>query len=115
MARRGLLVRHLVLPDGLAGTGEVARFLADEVSRDTYINVMDQYRPAYKTALGDDWQESADEAALSCRGILRPPTVAEYRAAVEEAVAAGLWRLDGRNLAGGAGGGAPGQGRECGL
>lgn len=48
IALRGLLVRHLVLPDGLAGTAKIARFLAQEVSRDTYINVMDQYRPCYK-------------------------------------------------------------------
>ncbi|TET54886.1 MAG: radical SAM protein, partial [Anaerolineales bacterium] len=45
VARRGLLVRHLVLPEGLAGTAEIAAFLVDEVSADTYINVMDQYRP----------------------------------------------------------------------
>ena len=50
IAKRGLLVRHLVLPEGLAGTAEVARFLAEEVSRDTYINIMDQYRPCYRAA-----------------------------------------------------------------
>jgi putative pyruvate formate lyase activating enzyme len=45
VARRGVLVRHLVLPEGLAGTREVARFLARELSLDTYVNVMGQYRP----------------------------------------------------------------------
>ncbi len=45
IALRGLLVRHLVLPEGLAGTREVMRFLAREVSRNTYVNIMDQYRP----------------------------------------------------------------------
>jgi putative pyruvate formate lyase activating enzyme len=45
VARRGLLVRHLVLPDGLAGTKEVMDFLAREISPDTYVNVMGQYRP----------------------------------------------------------------------
>jgi putative pyruvate formate lyase activating enzyme len=85
VARRGLLVRHLVLPDGLAGTAEVASFLADEVSRDTYINVMDQYRAA----------------------ILRPPTPAEYREAVDQVLAAGLRRLDGRDLECGAPGSTP--------
>lgn len=45
VAERGLLVRHLVLPEGLAGTKEIVRFLAQEVSRDSYINIMDQYRP----------------------------------------------------------------------
>jgi len=45
VARRGLLVRHLVLPDGLAGTKEVMEFLAREISPNTYVNVMGQYRP----------------------------------------------------------------------
>jgi len=45
IAQRGLLVRHLVLPSGLAGTREVMRFLATEISKNTYINIMDQYYP----------------------------------------------------------------------
>jgi putative pyruvate formate lyase activating enzyme len=45
IALRGLLVRHLVLPEGLAGTREAMRFLATEISPDTYVNIMDQYRP----------------------------------------------------------------------
>jgi len=45
LARRGLLVRHLVMPNGLAGTREVMRFLAQEISPDTFVNVMPQYRP----------------------------------------------------------------------
>lgn len=48
LAVRGLLVRHLVLPGGLAGSDSVFRFLAEEVSRDTWLNVMAQYRPAYR-------------------------------------------------------------------
>jgi putative pyruvate formate lyase activating enzyme len=48
IARRGLLVRHLVLPGDLAGTAEVADFLSREVSADTYVNVMDQYHPCYR-------------------------------------------------------------------
>ncbi len=48
LAVRGVLVRHLVLPGGLAGTAEVMRFVADEVSRETYVNIMDQYHPAAK-------------------------------------------------------------------
>jgi len=47
VATRGLLVRHLVLPGGLAGTAEVMRFLADELSEDTFVNVMPQYRPCH--------------------------------------------------------------------
>ena len=48
VAQKGLLVRHLVLPDGLAGTATIVRFLRDEVSPNTYINVMAQYRPCYR-------------------------------------------------------------------
>jgi putative pyruvate formate lyase activating enzyme len=48
IARRGLLVRHLVLPENVAGTDEVLAFLAEEISPDTYVNVMDQYRPCYR-------------------------------------------------------------------
>jgi putative pyruvate formate lyase activating enzyme len=45
IAERGLLVRHLVLPDGLAGTRQAMRFLAREISPRTYVNLMAQYRP----------------------------------------------------------------------
>ncbi|MFQ5625861.1 MAG: radical SAM protein [Methyloligellaceae bacterium] len=48
IARRGLLVRHLVLPGELAGTGEVLRFLAEEVSPNTYLNILGQYRPCHR-------------------------------------------------------------------
>ena len=48
VARRGLLVRHLVLPDDQAGSREVIDFLADHISPNTYINVMGQYRPEYQ-------------------------------------------------------------------
>lgn len=82
VARRGLLVRHLVLPGGLAGTTEVARFLASEVSADTYINVMAQYRPTHQS-----WAYPE---------IARPLTAEEYRSAVQEVLQAGLWRLDER-------------------
>lgn len=47
LARHGLLVRHLVLPNGLAGTEIIVQFLAQEISPNTYLNVMDQYHPAY--------------------------------------------------------------------
>jgi len=48
LATRGLLVRHLVLPNGLAGSFEIIDFLAKEISSSTAINVMNQYRPCYK-------------------------------------------------------------------
>lgn len=82
VARRGLLVRHLVLPEGLAGTAEMARFLAEEVSHDTYINIMDQYRPCYK---------AGDMPPLD-----RRITPREFERAVEQAREAGLHRFDKR-------------------
>ncbi len=80
LARRGLLVRHLVLPNGLAGTQEIVHFLADEISKETYLNIMDQYRPSY--------------LARQFPKLNRPVTRQEYQFAVELAIAAGLHRLD---------------------
>jgi len=51
LVTRGLLIRHLVLPNNLAGSFEIIDFLADEISRNTAINVMDQYRPCFKANL----------------------------------------------------------------
>jgi len=80
VALRGLLVRHLVLPDGLAGTAETVRFLAEEISLDTYLNVMAQYHPCHK----------ADRFPLLDRRITR----SEFMGALDLARRRGLWRLD---------------------
>ncbi len=48
VATRGVLVRHLILPNDRAGTRETLRWLAEEISPHTYLNLMDQYRPCYK-------------------------------------------------------------------
>lgn len=82
LALRGLLVRHLVLPDNLAGTDQIVRFLATEISRQTYLNLMDQYRPAYK--------------AHHFPELNRSITRQEYRTAVKMAQDAGLSRFDER-------------------
>jgi putative pyruvate formate lyase activating enzyme len=50
IAKRGLIIRHLVLPGGLSGTEGVMKFLAEEISKDVYISLMSQYFPAYKAA-----------------------------------------------------------------
>ncbi len=77
VAVRGLLVRHLVLPGGLAGSDSVFRFLAEEVSRDTWLNVMAQYRPAYRARLHPPLdraptpEEVAEARALAARYGLR--------------------------------------------
>ena len=83
IAQRGLLVRHLVMPGGIAGTNEIMRFIADEISPNTYVNVMDQYRPCGK-ALEDEF-------------INRRLTAHEFRSAREAAIQAGLKRLDPRD------------------
>ena len=79
IAESGLLVRHLVLPNNLAGTREVMRFLATEISRDTYVNIMEQYRPAHK--------------AVGHPAIGRPITSEEYVEAIRVARAEGLSRF----------------------
>lgn len=48
VAQRGLLIRHLILPEFLAGTKDVLKFIAERISCDTYVNLMDQYRPCYQ-------------------------------------------------------------------
>ena len=48
IAKRGLLIRHLVLPNDLAGSEKVLKFIAEEISNNTYVNVMSQYRPEGK-------------------------------------------------------------------
>jgi putative pyruvate formate lyase activating enzyme len=83
-ARRGLLVRHLVLPANLAGTAEVMRFLAEEISKNTYVNVMDQYRPCGEVQPG-----SVLDRYLRSE---------EYEEAVASALKAGLHRLDRKEI-----------------
>ena len=84
IAQRGLLVRHLVMPEGLAGTREIMRFLAKEVSQDTYVNVMSQYRPCGE--------------AHKFPELRRAITTGEFREAVSIAQEEGIHRLDERKL-----------------
>lgn len=83
VAQRGLLVRHLVLPQGLAGTKEIMEFLAKEISPNTYVNVMGQYRPC-----GQAYTHPALREFL---------TAEEHREAQRLARQAGLTRLDQRD------------------
>ena len=48
IAERGLLIRHLVMPHGVASSEAVLRYIAEEISAHSYVNIMDQYRPEYK-------------------------------------------------------------------
>jgi putative pyruvate formate lyase activating enzyme len=84
IAQRGLLIRHLVMPDDLANTREIMRFLATKVSKDTYVNVMSQYRPC-----GEAHQYPE---------LRRSVTPEEYRGAVNVALEEGIHRLDERRL-----------------
>jgi putative pyruvate formate lyase activating enzyme len=83
VARRGVLVRHLVMPNGLAGTGEIVDFIAAQISIQTYINIMDQYHPC--------------GSAPANRAINRRITSAEFREALDAAAKAGLTRIDDRH------------------
>ncbi|MCW8962759.1 MAG: radical SAM protein [Gammaproteobacteria bacterium] len=83
VAKRGLLVRHLVLPGRIAGTDKVLDYLANEISSDTYLNLMDQYHPCYR----------ADDNPPLDRN-LRPD---EYQEALDLAVKYGLNKLDQRH------------------
>jgi putative pyruvate formate lyase activating enzyme len=80
IARRGLLIRHLVLPGNLAGTRDVMRFIANEISGNTYVNIMPQYRPC---------GEVSDMEKL-CRHL----DGNEFQEALEMAKAEGITRLD---------------------
>jgi len=78
VATRGLLVRHLVLPAGLADSEPVLRFVATALGPGTFVNIMAQYRPCYR----------AGEVA----GLARPPSRAEVEEVKAAAQALGLWR-----------------------
>jgi putative pyruvate formate lyase activating enzyme len=80
IAQRGLLIRHLVLPNGLAGTREIMHFIAQDISPNSYVNVMSQYRPCGR----------AHEIPQLSRSLADD----EYRQAVKAAKQEGITRLD---------------------
>jgi putative pyruvate formate lyase activating enzyme len=82
IAQRGILLRHLVLPDGLAGTRQIMRFVASKISLNTYVNIMPQYRPC-----GTADEIKALSAYLSGR---------DYTSALTAAKEEGIERLDRR-------------------
>lgn len=81
IAQRGLLIRHLVLPEGLANTKKVMTFIAEEISKNSYVNIMDQYRPCFNAGAHPPLD--------------RRITRKEYEEAVEIAKAAGIRRIAG--------------------
>lgn len=78
IAKRGLLIRHLVLPNDVAGSKKVLEFIVKEISIDSYVNIMDQYRPTY--------------LAHKFPKISRPITNDEYFSVVKYAQKLGLYR-----------------------
>ncbi len=80
LARRGLLVRHLLLPDGLADTDQVLKFLAEEISPNTYLNLMTEYRPSHKA---EEFPE-----------IDHRPGITDFKRALDMTVRYGLNRLE---------------------
>ena len=80
VAIRGVLIRHLVLPHGLAGTKEIMHFIAEEISQDSYVNIMAQYHPCHR--------------AIQIPQLARPLLQAEFLEAIEVAREARLNRLD---------------------
>lgn len=78
LAERGLLIRHLVMPGCVEDSKKILRFIAEEISRDAYVNIMAQYRPCYR--------------AYQFPEIDRPISMAEYREVVRYARSLGLHR-----------------------
>lgn len=81
IAQRGLLIRHLVLPNKLAGSEQILRFITEQLSPNTYINIMDQYFPAFQ--------------ARQYPELNRPIKASEFQSILEIAHSLGLSRLDG--------------------
>ncbi|MDD4251955.1 MAG: radical SAM protein, partial [Methanoculleus horonobensis] len=84
VAVRGMIIRHLVLPGNLANSEMVMKFIAEEISRDSYVNVMAQYHPA--------WRASEGGRSPALAALQRPITAQDYRYAVSCAKENGLTR-----------------------
>jgi putative pyruvate formate lyase activating enzyme len=78
--QRGLMIRHLVMPNNVGGSSKIMEWIAENLPRDTYVNIMAQYSPVYK--------------AYEYPDISRRITGEEYREVVERAQELGLTNLD---------------------
>jgi len=90
LARRGVLVRHLVMPGQTAEAAAIFRWLAEAVSPDTYVNIMGQYRPEHLVGT------TGRDGSVRYAEINRRPSADEMTAAFAAARGAGLWRFDER-------------------
>ncbi len=79
IAKRGLIIRHLVLPNNIAASDEVLKFIADEISKDSYVNIMKQYTPYFK--------------ASNYKELVRVITKEEYLRVLNKAKTFGLRRV----------------------
>jgi putative pyruvate formate lyase activating enzyme len=80
----GMIIRHLVLPENLAGSDRVLPWIAENISRDAYVNIMDQYHPS--------WHAGSRELSSPFRALSRRITPDEYLAAITWALGSGLHR-----------------------
>lgn len=80
VAYKGLIIRHLVMPQNLTGTDKIMKFIAEELSKDVYVNIMKQYYPAHK--------------AYQYKELSRGITKKEYTDAINLAKMAGLTRIN---------------------
>ena len=84
IAVRGLIIRHLVLPENLAGSDVVLPWIAQEISPQSYVNIMDQYHPSFHAG-------KADDVSLP-RSLHRRIFPEEYRFAIQCAIKSGIYR-----------------------
>ena len=91
IAQRGLLVRHLVMPNQIREGKSILSFLAEEVSTDTYINLMEQYRPTFRVGQGET---RARHGFTKYEEIDRPIHDEEMDLLRRHGLEIGLWRFE---------------------
>ena len=91
LAKKGLLVRHLVMPNHVDEGKRIMEFLANEISKDTYVNIMEQYRPTFKVGKGE---KRAREGFTKYEEIDRPVEESEMDIVRQHALNLGLWRFE---------------------
>jgi putative pyruvate formate lyase activating enzyme len=93
IAKKGLLVRHLVMPGYEDEGARIMKFLADEVSRDCFVNIMEQYRPDAHVGKPKRRGKSEDDSGHRYAEINRSVSQDEISTVRKAAELAGLWRF----------------------
>ena len=91
LAKKGLLVRHLIMPSYVEEGKSILSFLAKNISKDTYVNIMEQYRPTFKVGEGE---KRARSGFTKYEEIDRPIQDSEYDQLRLHAQEIGLWRFE---------------------